>query len=131
MPRDSNPKAAVPLPSDLDNLFAHLGVNPLAVVEVPGRLARIEGLDVEVLDIRPGVGDTPGDSLIVAENDGGKPRQAHARDIYAGCLQMDHVPNAGQTVAEVRVVGEERLPARRMASADGPVVASQAGGRRF
>jgi len=40
------------------------------------RVIRIELLKIEILNIRNGVGDAPGDMLIVSNNDAGSARKA-------------------------------------------------------
>ena len=76
------------------------------------------GLDVDVLDLGAEVGEAPGDVVVVAyddegeagEGDSGGVERPHLRlRLRSGAFEVGFVPEAGDGVGEVHVVGEEGL----------------------
>ena len=83
-------------------------------------------LDVDVLDSGAEVGEAPGDVVVVADDDEGNAGEGDSGDVEiaggGGGLEVGLVPDAGDAVGEVRVLGEERLAGGGVGSGDDPVV---------
>ena len=114
-----------------DALLADFGCAPLALVFVAIR--RVKALDVQVLVVRAGMGDGPGDALVVSEMREG--RHAGERDandveciLRVGASEMILVIDVRHINRPVWVAGQERLAAARFATVHDPVVAAVAGG---
>src|SRR3569833_4242837 len=85
-------------------------------------LVALNVLDIEILHVAVERGKSPGDMFAVPGDD---ERHSWKRD--AGCMKsrrakVCHVPDVWLVEAEVHVVGEERLSARRVRAGDYPVV---------
>ena len=104
--------------ADLDRLLAHLERPPPAVVDP---LVALDLLEVEVADVRREVGEAPRDVGVVADDHARHAGEREARDVERallgdGAAVQPHLhPDARHGHAEVRVVGEQRLPGRRSA----------------
>ena len=118
-------------------IFAALDVDGLLLVEdrVPGAVGRfvLGGgagaagvLNVEGLDFGAEVGKAPGDVGVVADDDEGDAGERDSGDVKiaggGGGLEVGLVPDAGNAVGEVHVVGEERLAGGGVGAGDDPVV---------
>src|SRR5207302_6600956 len=91
----------------LDVFLAHFGVNPTALHQVFVGVAGFEGLEVQVLDVGPGVGHSPRDAVVVTDDHQGSAGQADAGHVQTWRLELDLVPDAGHAVAQMRVVREQ------------------------
>ena len=95
-------------------------------------------LDVDVLDVGAEVGEAPGDVVVVADDDEGSAGEGDSGDVEGSGgswgFEVGLVPDAGDAVGEVHVVGEERLAGGGVGAGDDPVVgagdAAVAGGVR-
>jgi hypothetical protein len=74
---------------------------------------RIELLEVEVLNVGAGAGETPRDTIVSPDEHAGHARQRRADDAQARRIEMRQVPYRRRGQAEVRIVGEQRLAACR------------------
>ena len=88
------------------------------VVALAGR-----GLDEQVLHIRPGGGEAPGDAIVMSQH-----HHRHARCRRPGQhalrrLDARQVPGAGQGEAEMRIAGQQRRASGRMPTIDRPGIA--------
>src|SRR5258708_39677811 len=122
MPRDFYVKIYVGLVFDVDDFGAML--------RLPPALRRlIRSLCVEVLDKgvghgRPNVRESPGDSLIVANDNVGHAGQSNSSDIEIAGLEMSLIPQVRHLMPEMHVIREQRLAGDRVSSRDYPVVRS-------
>src|ERR1051325_1511137 len=57
------------------------------------RIVGIEFLDIKILNVWSNIRETPGDVIVVANNDAGQTRRADSGDAHAGRAQVDHVPD--------------------------------------
>ncbi len=121
-----------------DDVFVAADVDDFALMEerVPVAVGGLElgagggdadALDEEVLDVSAEVGEAPGDVVVVTYDDEGCAGQGDSGDVKGsagggGGLEVGLVPDAGDAVGEVHVVGEERLSGGGVGSGDGPVV---------
>ncbi len=112
-------------PGDLDDLAPRrqrlvLRADPVGVA--------LDLLQVEVADIRPQVGEAPGDVGVVADHHPRVPAEGVARHLvragrrHGRAVQAHLVPDARQRGAEVRVVGQQRLARRGAVAGDDPRV---------
>ena len=131
VPRDRDGEMVIALVADLDDLIAYIRIHPLAVVQILLRVVRIEALDVEILNVGRRVGHAPGDMFIVTNDDKRQPGKADAGYIESGRLEMNHVPDAGDAVAEMGIVRQQRLTGFRVRSIHNPVIAPQSACGRF
>src|SRR5579883_1890088 len=69
----------------------------------------VQLLDEEIGDIAPGIGETPGDALVVPDQHDGRSRHGPALELMRGRRDVDKIPDAGDLQAKVRIVGEDRL----------------------
>lgn len=67
--RNLDRQVEIRLVTDLNYLFADCGIDPTLVVEILLWVAEIITFDVQVLNVRPSICRSPGDPLIVAEDD--------------------------------------------------------------
>ena len=111
-------------------LIADFRIHPLAIVQILLGVAEIEALNVEVLNVGPRVGHAPGDMFIVTNDDEGQAGKADAGYIEPGRFEMNHVPDAGDAVAKMGIVRQQRLAGFRVRSIHNPVIAPQPA-RRF
>ena len=113
---------------DLDLLVPDGERKRLALVEVVGRVGRIDRLDDQVLHVGVDVGGAPRDAGVVAEDHAGHAREGDAGHVVrAGrvdrpAVQPVHVPDRRHRDPEVRVVGQQRAAADRHRRRDDPVV---------
>ena len=119
------------------DLFAYDGgFFPFSLEFEAGRTAAVVvgvwAFDVEVLDIGEGVGQAPGDVLVVADDDAGCAGEGGAADLEAGfgavgrgrAGEMHLVPSAGHGHDEVGIVTENRASGEGFFCGDGPGVAA-------
>ena len=118
-------KAHVYCGAHVDVLLVHFGVNPAALHQVFVRVAGVERLEVQVLDVGAGVGHSPRDPVVVTDDHEGSAGQADAGHVQTRRLELNLVPDAGHAVAQMRVVREQRLARLRVRATDHPVVAAQ------
>ena len=80
--------------------------------------------DVDVLHVGAEVGEAPGDVVVVADDDEGIAGEGDSGgvEVRGGGLEIGLVPDAGDAVGEVHVVGEERLAGGGAGAGDDPVV---------
>ena len=91
------------------DLFAnHLRLFPFPPVFVLMRIVRIKFLDVEVLNIGDGVGDTPGDILVVPYDHSWRTRKTCSNDINIPGYQVILKPDRRYSLAQMRIVAENR-----------------------
>ena len=112
---------------DLDGLVDYLHILPLALKLILARVIRVDFLDVEVLDIGADVGNTPGNVLVVADDDTGHPGKGEAHHVHFRGVQPHFIPDGGHLNAEVGVVCQQGHPGVGMFAADDPVVAADKG----
>jgi hypothetical protein len=120
-----------------NDIFVAFDVDDLTVVEegMPGAVLRfvlscgagaVSVFDVDVLNGGSKVGEAPGDVVVVACDDEGQTRKRDSSDVEIACggrgLEVGLVPDAGDTVGEVLVVGEEWFSSGGVGSGDDPVV---------
>ena len=114
--------------ADVDDLFLMEDGVPGAVGGlVFGVVAGAAGVfDEDVLHVGAEVGEAPGDVVVVADDDEGDSGKGDSGDVeVAGGgrgFEVGLVPDAGDAVAEVHVVREERLAGGGVGSGDDPVV---------
>ena len=77
--------------------------------------------DVDVLDLGAEVGEAPGYVLVVADDDEGDAREGDSGDVEASGFEVGFVPDAGEVVGEVHIVGDERLAVGGVGGGDDPV----------
>ncbi len=128
------------------DVFAAFDVDDLAIEEegLPDAglglvLVAADVLDVDVLDFGAEVGEAPGYVVVVAGDDEGNAGEGDAGDVEVACggggfstlasklagdpdLEVGLVPDAGNAVGQVLVVGEERLAGGGVGTGDDPVV---------
>ena len=107
---------------DLDDLAADLEPAVAGRRQVAGGVLRIELLDEEVLGVRSGVGEAPGDPAVVPEHHERHPGEGRPDDVAARPGEMGEVPHRRHGEAEVRVVREERLSRRALRARDRPAI---------
>jgi hypothetical protein len=82
--------------------------------------------DVDVLDGGAEVGEAPGYVVVVADDDEGNAGEGDAGDVEiaggGGGLEVGLVPDAGDGVGQVHIVGEEGLAGGGVGAGDDPVV---------
>ncbi|MFE6533595.1 hypothetical protein ACFVMA_32160 [Streptomyces rochei] len=114
---------------DLDGLLAGLEGDHLAVVLVAGAG---DLLQVEVGDVDAGVGQAPGDLLVVSDDHAGHAREGVTRDVVAAlvgdgaAVQAHLVPDGRQRGRQVRVVGQQGLAGDGVLAGDDPGVGADA-----
>ena len=121
-------------------IFAAFDVDGLLLVEdrVPGAVGRfvLGGgagaagvLNVEGLDFGAEVGKAPGDVGVVADDDEGDAGERDSGDMKiagrGGGLEVGLVPDAGNAVGEMHVIGEERLAGGGVGTGDDPIVGAR------
>ena len=110
-------------PPHLDHLFAGLEAGP-----APARgfvalgIVRMQPLQIQVLHVRAGVGESPGHLLVLAQHHQGQARQCGAGHLQAGRLQPREVPQRRCTEFEMRVVGQQRFAGLAACARHHPVV---------
>ena len=66
----------------------------------------VEGFDVEISDGRADVGESPGDSLVVSDDDEWDSGKSYSSDVEAGRFELRFIPDVRDLVFEVHIVGE-------------------------
>ena len=107
---------------DLDDLAVDLEPAVAVQRQVAGGVLRVELLDEEVLGVRPGVGEAPGDPAVVPQHHERHPGEGRPDDVAARPGEVGEVPDRRHGEAEVRVVREERLSGRAPRSRDRPAI---------
>src|SRR5438876_5598644 len=125
------------MPRDLDiesNFGFALHVNDFMarVRTFPAFGSEVFTVVVEILDVRicngwAYVGESPGDPLIMADNDKGIARKRHARDIEITGSQVCFVPQVRHLVSQMHIVREQRFARDCVRSGYDPVIRSQVG----
>ncbi len=110
----------------MDGLGARDEVCPAVRSLVALRAARLQALDIEILHVRRGIGETPRDALVVPEHHRRHAGQRGARDIQPGSLQLGEVPQRRRLQPEVRIIGQQRLARTGMSARHHPVVRAHA-----
>src|SRR5882762_10290560 len=84
----------------------------------------IELFDIKIFHVWFNVGESPGDPLIVSDDDEGRPRQTDTGnvEVLLRHFELHLVPDSRNTVVEVHVVREQRLAADSVGAGDYPVV---------
>ena len=109
-----------------DHLAADFQREPGAVETVLTGMPGVDRFAVEVQGVRLDERIAPGDPGVVAGDDEGASRDAdagHVEPAFDGLVDL--VPDPGQAVVEMHVVGQERLPGDAAAARDRPVVAGR------
>jgi hypothetical protein len=112
------------------DVFRHAGHSlPAAGCLHLHRVVGLEALEVQVLHIGAGVGEAPGDVFILAEHDHRQARHRRAgglEAVRARHFDARDVPQRRCRDLQMRVVGQQRLAARRLRAGDDPVVRAHA-----
>ncbi len=66
----------------------------------------VDAFDVQILHIRAGVGEAPGDLAVASQHDCGHARQRRPHHVESRRRQMREIPDRGGGQAQVRVVGQ-------------------------
>ena len=111
---------------DLDDLSAGLERRPAVGGAVAAGVGGIDLLQVEVLDVGSGVGEAPGDVLVLPQHHHRQARQRCPSHFQAGGLEAREVPQRGRAELEVRVVGQQRPAGAGVRPGDDPVVGAHA-----
>ena len=90
--------------------------------QVTRGIVGIGTFEEEVLGIGTGVGDAPGDPAVGPHHDHGDAGQGGAGHGEAGSVQVGEIPDRRHREPQMRVVGQHRQAACRMAAVDHPVV---------
>ena len=85
---------------------------------------RVEVLDVNIRDSWADIREAPRDALVVSDDYVWHPGQRDACDIHATRAQVRFVPQVGHLVAEVHIVGKQRLAGHGVRAGDHPVIRS-------
>ena len=115
---------------DVDDLAQPPGrLEPALGAESIGRRG-VELLDDQVLAVGEGIGESPGDALVVADDHERHPGHGHAGrlEVLPG-PDVRRVPDRGHPRDQVRIVAEDRPARRRPLAGDDPGVAHPSGGR--
>ncbi len=99
-------------------------------VELNGGAVLVQPLDVEVLDVAADVGDAPRVVRRRAQDHPGREGERHPARLVARRREVELQPDAGLRHEQVRVVREQRLPARGVRSRHHPVVRALTGSPR-
>ena len=67
-------------------------------------------------------GRSPGNGLVVADNDKGNAGKAAANDVYVAGFEMDGIEGGRSRESEVRIIGQKRDAAGGEFSADRPFI---------
>ncbi len=100
----------------LNDLLANLQIGPLSVELHLVGVGWVDPLEEQVLDVGAGVGDTPGDPLVVTDHDTGKTGEGEAGHVqgagiaYGFTMQGILIPDRRHADAQVGVVGQDRFP---------------------
>src|SRR5439155_24920150 len=110
---------------NVNRFVGDLSLLPLTFDAIFVGICWIECLYIKVLDVGTVVGETPGDAVIVADDDKRTAGQSKSFDIPAGRCEMRLVPYGRNREFEMRVVGEKRFARGGVRAADNPVVAAE------
>src|SRR5438552_12252629 len=111
--------------ANFDMFLPHLGIHPSSLHQILSGVLKLEGLQVDVLDVGAGVRHSPGDVLVVPDDDQRSPWQADAGRVQLRRLQLNLIPNTRNAVAQVGIIDQQRLAGARMRSTENPVVAAK------
>ena len=110
----------------VDRFALERGGLELAFVLVAAGIGWILVFEKEILGVGVGVGETPGDPVVVTDHDARDPREGVADELVARTLEADLVPDRGVPHGEVRITGEDRLTGRGPRAGEGPAVGADA-----
>ncbi len=120
-----------PLALDEVGLVALAGRQPFAVGQVhQPRAFATHLLEIEVLVVAHDHGHAPAELAVEARHYGGDAGDGDTRRLELRCADLHEIPVRGHRQRQVRVVGQDRLAAARVAAGDGPVVGGRHAGRR-
>src|SRR5262249_7259183 len=108
-----------------------------AMIEVAPALWRlilaffVQCLNVQALHRGTYVGESPANSLIVADNYKRQARKTYTDDIKISAAKMDLVPEVGHLVVEVHVIRKQRLSRNGVGTGEDPVIRTRVGQREF
>src|SRR5579885_1188607 len=111
-------------PAYVDHFMDNSGLVPLALKFVLVRIFRVKFLNVKIFDIGDGIGDAPGDMLVVPNNDARRAGEAGADDIDIARDQMAFVPDRGGGLPQMRIVAEDGGACRGHGAINDPVIAA-------
>jgi hypothetical protein len=120
--RDLHIDGHIPLSLDVNDFDSMFRLRPSF-----GSLIRallVEILDVDVSDRRTDIGESPRDSLVVADDDIRHARESDAGDVERSRPQMRFVPQIRHLVAEMHIVRQQRLAGHGVRARYDPVVRS-------
>src|SRR6185436_19431743 len=124
MPRDANFLDHRSLATlNLDLLADHLCHFPFPLVLILVWVLRVKFLDVKVFYIGDGIGEAPGNMLIVTNDDAGHAWETDAGDINIGGDQMAFIPDRRSSLSLMRVITEDWRSRNRQATIDHPAIA--------
>src|SRR5262249_42624690 len=106
VPGRSDFEMLIRLTLDVNHFVTSLGFGPSPLDAVFVRIRWIEGLDVEVLDIGAVVGESPGDAIVVPDDNQWRARQSESLYVIAGSGEVSLVPDRRYRKLKVGVVGE-------------------------
>src|SRR5437660_412542 len=89
------------LSAHVDRLTNDLSLVPLALKFVLVGIFRVKFLDVEILNIGDGIGDAPGDMLVMPDDNARAAGEAGADDIDIARDQVTFVPDGRGSLAQV------------------------------
>ncbi len=125
MPRDDDLLDYRLLPAlDANLLWDNLCIFPGALILILMWILRVEALQIDVLRIGSGIGDTPGDAPVAPDNHSRQPWQRGAGDIQARRVQVAVIPDCRHLRRQMWVVRQHRLAAGRARAIHHPVVAA-------
>ena len=104
-------------------------IGSCAPAELRGLAGWIDALEIQILDVGGDVGFAPGDETIASDGDGRRAGKRRADHVEVAGGHVREIPERGNVRAEMRIVGEQRLAARRQRAVDDPVVRSERFGR--
>ena len=122
MPRDLHVDAHVRPAFHVNDLHAMFGLQPSGRRLI--RALRVEVFDVHVGHGRADIRESPRNSLVVADNHKGHPRQRDASNIERARSEVRLVPEIRHLVAQVHIVAKQRLAGHRVRAGYNPVVRS-------
>src|SRR5712692_2202733 len=83
------------------------GEGGVHIGEAHNWVLRVKFLDVQVFNIGDGIGEAPGDMLVVANDDAGRAWEADADDINITGDQVALIPDRRSCLPQVRVITED------------------------
>src|SRR5439155_26031961 len=113
---------------DLDVIDGRRGLQPVALMEVPGRISAVELLDIQIVNIPKRMRNAPGHLRVVREvRKGRHARNSEADRIELITAQMHLRVHARQLESAVRVASQYRPAGGGPARRQRPVAAPAAG----